>query len=334
MLLIAGMAGLGLAGYPAPQATRDGLNLLAFLIVVAVLPMILAFAMHQQRVTAATLKHRANIDPLTGLANRNAFEERVRAELAEPSAAADGAGLPGPGPLQADQRHRQPRGRRRGDPRHRRRHRGPPPPRRPAGAHRRRRIRAAAAQLLADGGRGPRARHAARHRRLPLRLGRPDAGQHRQRRPGGLPAGPGRVRAAAVAGRRRLLHRQGTGRQPRLPGQPGRRRDARPHLGHALGGAHPRGAGTPRDGAALPEHRAAARQRRPRPPLRSAGAPARPAHRPADDARRIHARGRALPPGHAHRPRSDRADAGLAGGQPAGRRRRCPPAASTCRATR
>ena len=86
MLLISGMAGLGLAGYPAPEAPRDGLNLLAFLIVVAVLPMILAFAMHQQRVTAATLKHRANIDPLTGLANRNAFEERVRADLAKPSA--------------------------------------------------------------------------------------------------------------------------------------------------------------------------------------------------------------------------------------------------------
>ena len=68
------------------QATRDGLNLLVFLIVVAVLPMILAFAMHQQRVTAATLKHRANIDPLTGLANRNAFEEMVQAALANPSA--------------------------------------------------------------------------------------------------------------------------------------------------------------------------------------------------------------------------------------------------------
>ena len=86
MLLIVGMAGLGLAGYPAPHTTSDGVNLLAFLIVVAVLPMILAFAMHQQRFTSATLKHRANIDPLTGLANRNAFEERVRAELANPSA--------------------------------------------------------------------------------------------------------------------------------------------------------------------------------------------------------------------------------------------------------
>ena len=86
MLLIAGLADLGLAGYPSPQDTRDGLNLLVFLIVVATLPMILAFAMHQQRVTAGILKQRANIDPLTGLANRNAFEEQVRTALANPAA--------------------------------------------------------------------------------------------------------------------------------------------------------------------------------------------------------------------------------------------------------
>ncbi len=85
MLLIAGLAGFGLAGYPAPQVTRDGLNLLTFLIVVSALPMILAFAMHQQRVTAATLIQRATVDPLTGLSNRNAFEEKVRAELAKPA---------------------------------------------------------------------------------------------------------------------------------------------------------------------------------------------------------------------------------------------------------
>ena len=86
MLLIAGLAGFGLAGYPAPSQPRDGLNLLAFLIVVSALPMMLAFAMHQQRVTAETLTTRANIDPLTGLFNRNAFEERVRKLLADPAA--------------------------------------------------------------------------------------------------------------------------------------------------------------------------------------------------------------------------------------------------------
>lgn len=84
MLLIAGLAGFGMAGYPAPQDTREGVNLLAFLIVVSALPMILAFAMHQQRVTAASLTQRATIDPLTGLSNRNAFEENVRAELSRP----------------------------------------------------------------------------------------------------------------------------------------------------------------------------------------------------------------------------------------------------------
>lgn len=86
MLLIAGLAGFGLAGYPAPSAPRDGVNLLAFLIVVSALPMMLAFAMHQQRVTAETLTQRASIDPLTGLLNRNAFEEQVRQALADPAA--------------------------------------------------------------------------------------------------------------------------------------------------------------------------------------------------------------------------------------------------------
>jgi diguanylate cyclase (GGDEF)-like protein len=81
MLLIAALAGFGLAGYPAPTQTRDGLNLLAFLIVVSALPMMLAFAMHQQRVTAERLTQRATVDPLTGLLNRNAFEDQVRKEL-------------------------------------------------------------------------------------------------------------------------------------------------------------------------------------------------------------------------------------------------------------
>ena len=87
MMLIAGLAGFGLAGYPPPTELRDGLNLLAFLIVVAVLPMMLALAMHQQRVIGVALKRRANVDPLTGLANRNAFEEQVGAVLAAPGAA-------------------------------------------------------------------------------------------------------------------------------------------------------------------------------------------------------------------------------------------------------
>ena len=78
MLLIAGLAGFGIAGYPRARAPLDSVYLLVFLIQVAALPLMLAFAMHQQRVSASVLRHRASVDPLTGLENRNAFEEAVR----------------------------------------------------------------------------------------------------------------------------------------------------------------------------------------------------------------------------------------------------------------
>ncbi len=86
LLLIAGLAGLGLAGYPAPARPLDGLNLLAFLVVISILPTILAVSVHQHRAAVNTLRQRANTDPLTGLANRNAFEEQVRAALGQASA--------------------------------------------------------------------------------------------------------------------------------------------------------------------------------------------------------------------------------------------------------
>ncbi|WP_374604888.1 putative bifunctional diguanylate cyclase/phosphodiesterase [Arenimonas sp.] len=85
MLLIAGLAGYGTAGYPRAADPLDSLYLLVFLVEVAALPMMLAFAMHQQRVAAGVLKHRANTDPLTGMENRNAFEEGMRPVLAQTS---------------------------------------------------------------------------------------------------------------------------------------------------------------------------------------------------------------------------------------------------------
>jgi len=86
LLLFAACAGMGLAGFPPPLATLDGLNLLVFLIVVAMLPTLLSFAMQQHRITSAALQRRACIDPLTGLANRSTFEDHVRLELARPQA--------------------------------------------------------------------------------------------------------------------------------------------------------------------------------------------------------------------------------------------------------
>lgn len=85
MLLVAGLAGFGTAGYPVPAGALDSVYLLVFLVEVAALPLMLAFALHQQRVAAQVLKHRANVDTLTGLLNRDAFEEGVRPLLAQPS---------------------------------------------------------------------------------------------------------------------------------------------------------------------------------------------------------------------------------------------------------
>ncbi|HEX5757438.1 MAG TPA: EAL domain-containing protein [Arenimonas sp.] len=86
LLLIAAFAGLGLAGYPVPERMTDTINLLAFLSLLAVIPMLLAFSVHQHRVASERLRLRASTDPLTGLANRDAFEERVRAEIDDPAA--------------------------------------------------------------------------------------------------------------------------------------------------------------------------------------------------------------------------------------------------------
>lgn len=86
LTLIAALAGLGQGGYTVPTQAMDVVNLLSFLSVLAVIPMILAIAVHQHRITALRLIQRATIDPLTGLANRNAFEEQVRAELSDPAA--------------------------------------------------------------------------------------------------------------------------------------------------------------------------------------------------------------------------------------------------------
>lgn len=86
VLTVVALAGLGLAGYPAPEATMDSLNLLVFLVVLSVLPMILSVASHQHRVAANTLRERVDTDPLTGLASRSNFEDQVRAALAQPGA--------------------------------------------------------------------------------------------------------------------------------------------------------------------------------------------------------------------------------------------------------
>jgi diguanylate cyclase (GGDEF)-like protein len=83
--LIGTLAGLGLAGFKPPAATLDAMILLGYLCLLAILPIILALAVHERRVATLTLLRRASIDHLTGLPNRSAFELRVQEALRDPS---------------------------------------------------------------------------------------------------------------------------------------------------------------------------------------------------------------------------------------------------------
>ena len=80
-LLIGALAGFGLAGFSVPRAPLDAAQLLGFLIVMAVLPIIVAISAHERRVVARRMLHSATTDAITGLPNRTAFEARVRALL-------------------------------------------------------------------------------------------------------------------------------------------------------------------------------------------------------------------------------------------------------------
>jgi diguanylate cyclase (GGDEF)-like protein len=91
-LFVTSVAGLGLGGFTPPTGLIDSAILLAFMCVNAGVPQLVAAASHENRVAALKLFKRATTDPLTGLPNRTAFEDTVRALLdfrrAEPMALA------------------------------------------------------------------------------------------------------------------------------------------------------------------------------------------------------------------------------------------------------
>ncbi len=91
-LMVATIAGLGLGGFTAPTGIGDVAVLIGFLCILALTPQVLSAAAHENRVAALRLLRRASTDALTGLPNRIAFEERVRAfgvrERGEPMALA------------------------------------------------------------------------------------------------------------------------------------------------------------------------------------------------------------------------------------------------------
>lgn len=85
VFLIGSFSGVGLAGFQTPAATLDCAMLLSYLCVLAVLPVTLALVVNEGRIATRKLVRRATIDPLTGLANRAAFESSMRRVLANPA---------------------------------------------------------------------------------------------------------------------------------------------------------------------------------------------------------------------------------------------------------
>lgn len=77
-LLIGAFAAFGLGGFVLPRATLDAAQLLGFLTLMAVMPIVVAISAHERRVSTRRMLRNATTDPVTGLPNRTAFEARVR----------------------------------------------------------------------------------------------------------------------------------------------------------------------------------------------------------------------------------------------------------------
>src|SRR5690606_32950842 len=75
-------------GFERPESLLDSSLMMGVLVLQSVIPMLL-LASYQERFRAmAALHHRATRDPLTGLLNRDAFEDQARAVLARPTGTA------------------------------------------------------------------------------------------------------------------------------------------------------------------------------------------------------------------------------------------------------
>lgn len=77
-ILLATVAGLGVAGFTPPETLGDAALLTLFMCVLALIPQLLSVTIFENRLAAARLLRRATTDALTGIANRTAFEARVR----------------------------------------------------------------------------------------------------------------------------------------------------------------------------------------------------------------------------------------------------------------
>src|SRR6478672_6290324 len=82
-VFLALVLGLGVAGIARPETLQDTTLMMGALVVHSVIPMLLVASYQERFNVMVALHHRATRDPLTGLLNRDAFEEQARAALAE-----------------------------------------------------------------------------------------------------------------------------------------------------------------------------------------------------------------------------------------------------------
>lgn len=81
-LVLALGLGLGLGGTDRPVTLHDTALMMGTLVVYSVVPVLLVASYNERAHTVEALRVRATIDPLTGLLNRDAFEELARTRLA------------------------------------------------------------------------------------------------------------------------------------------------------------------------------------------------------------------------------------------------------------
>lgn len=76
------MTGLGLGGFERPETLRDSALLMTMLVIYSIIPVLLLASRQEHAHASAALHQRATRDTLTGLLNRDTFEEHARRALA------------------------------------------------------------------------------------------------------------------------------------------------------------------------------------------------------------------------------------------------------------
>ncbi|MGV8944635.1 EAL domain-containing protein, partial [Thermomonas sp.] len=76
------MIGLGLGGFERPQTLHDSVLMMVMLVVYSIIPALLLASRQEHAHASAALQQRATRDTLTGLLNRDTFEEQARQLLA------------------------------------------------------------------------------------------------------------------------------------------------------------------------------------------------------------------------------------------------------------